>query len=229
MIKKIINNLNTGNVMINNSVIQAVGIAALLALPMSALATVGGGQRIEVVGYEPSDQKVYILRHFDDGRGRLPQLYYYDLKAKYPQPLVEVRSLYINPKTKKYDELDYQDTFFTNRLNNVKNRVITLEPDYVSTTIKVNSLTQRQAKVESWLEDLGVLTEYKFGYKVSTNDGKYSSPLQSVTAYKVCLRDSGIIYAIPNQPYALTTVKYTGTLMEGGYEYEDVVLLKQGK
>ena len=224
-----INNLKTCNVMINNSVIQAVGIAALLALPMSTLATVGGGQRIEVVGYEPTDQKVYILRHFDDGRGRLPQLYYYDLKAKYPQPLVEVRSLYINPKTKKYDELDYQNTFFTNRLNSIKQRVITLKSDYVPTTIKVNSFTQRQAKVESWLEDLGVLTEYKFDYKVVTDDGKYTSLLQSVTGYRIYLVADNNLYRIPNQPYAVTTVKYIGTLMEGGYEYEDVVLLKQGK
>lgn len=222
------NTLIKGN-KFNKPTLNTIGIAVLLSLPISSLATVGGGQRIEVVGYEPSDQKVYILRHFDDGRGRLPQLYYYDLKAKYPQPLVEVRSLYINPKTKKYDEYDDKDAFFTNRLNSIKKRTIALKPDYVSTTIKVNSLSQRQAKVESWLEDLAVLTEYKFGYKVSSDDGKYSSPLQSVTAYKICLLDSDVIYPIPNQPYALTTVKYTGTMMEGGYEFEDAVLLKRGK
>ena len=213
----------------NKSLLSAITTTVLFSLPVSALATVGGGQRIEMVGYEPTDKKVYLLRHFDDGRGRLPQLYYYDLKAKYPQPLVEVRSIYINPKTKKFDEYDDQDAFFTQKLHSIKQLTITLKPDYVSTTINVNSLTERKEKVTSWLEDMGELTQYKFNYKVLTGDGKYASSNQTATAYKVCLMDSGVIYRIPNQPYAVTTVSYTGTLMEGGYTFEDAVLLQREK
>ena len=219
-----INSLN-----MNKSLLRAIATTVVFSLPISALATVGGGQRIEMVGYEPSDKKVYLLRHFDDGRGRLPQLYYYDLKAKYPQRLVEVRSIYINPTTKKFDEYDDQDAFFTQRFNSIKQRTIALKPDYVSTMIKVNSLTERKEKVTSWLEDLGELTQYQFDYKVVTGDGKYASSEQTALAYKVCLMDSDVVYRIPNQPYAVTTVKYTGTLMEGGYEFEDAVLLQRGK
>lgn len=210
----------------NKSLLGAIATTVLFSLPVSAWATVGGGQRIEMVGYEPADNKVYILRHFEDESGRLPQLYYYDLKAKYPQPLVKVRSLYINPKTKKFDEYDGQNTFFTQRLNSLKRRVVKLSPNYVSTVIKVNSLTKSKEKMASWYEGSGELTQYKFGYKVVANDGQYVSSNQSATAYKARLLGSGFVYRIPNQPYAVTTVKYTGTLVEGGYQYEDAVLLR---
>lgn len=78
-----------------------IRIAALLlalGIPVSAFATVGGPQNIEVLGYEVKDQKLYLLRHYLDGRGRLPQLYYYNFKSKTPNQLIQVNSLYINPK-----------------------------------------------------------------------------------------------------------------------------------
>lgn len=75
-----------------------IRIAALLlalGIPVSAFATVGGPQNIEVLGYEVKDQKLYLLRHYLDGRGRLPQLYYYNFKSKTPNQLIQVNSLYI--------------------------------------------------------------------------------------------------------------------------------------
>ncbi len=47
-----------------------------------AYATVGGSEIIEMIGYSAREQKVYVLRHFEDGRGRLPQLYYYDFQSQ---------------------------------------------------------------------------------------------------------------------------------------------------
>src|SRR5690554_3318375 len=74
-----------------------------ICLSPLSLATVGGPQNLEVLGYEAKDQKLYLLRHYLDGRGRLPQLYYYNFKSKMPNQLIQVNSLYINPKTKKID------------------------------------------------------------------------------------------------------------------------------
>src|SRR5690554_549814 len=99
---------------------------ALLLLPLSlpglAFATVGGPQNIEVLGYEVKEQKLYIMRHYLDGRGRLPQLYYYNFKSQKPNQLVQVNSLYINPKTKKID-YDQQPTRFNAELAKIKNRL----------------------------------------------------------------------------------------------------------
>lgn len=61
-----------------------------------SFATVGGPQNIEVLGLDQADQKIYVMRHYLDGRGRLPQLYYYQLNSKTPSKLIEVKSLYIN-------------------------------------------------------------------------------------------------------------------------------------
>ena len=48
-----------------------IRIAALLlalGIPVSAFATVGGPQNIEVLGYEVKDQKLYLLRHYSISR-----------------------------------------------------------------------------------------------------------------------------------------------------------------
>ncbi len=79
-------------------------VTTSLWLPSFAFATVGGPQNIEVLGLDQADQKIYLLRHYLDGRGRLPQLYYYQFNRKQsPEKLIEVKSLYINPKTKRID------------------------------------------------------------------------------------------------------------------------------
>ena len=67
---------------ITKSLAKSGVLMSVMALSVSALATVGGGQRIEILGYDKAEQKVFVLRHYDDGRGRLPQLYYYDFTSK---------------------------------------------------------------------------------------------------------------------------------------------------
>lgn len=215
---------------INKSLAKAAVLTSVMALSVSALATVGGGQRIEILGYDKAEQKVFVLRHYDDGRGRLPQLYYYDLSNKNPERLVEVRSLYINPKTKKYDEFEDSNGRFSAGLKQIKNRVVTLKPTYTQVTVQVESLRQqKKSNLQSWLGEIGQGTEYQFSYKLNADEAKYSSPVHSATTYSVCLTTDNVLYKVPNQPYALTTVKYKGTLMEGGYDYQDVVLLQQTK
>ena len=74
-------------------------LLSLILLSCTSFATVGGPQNIEILGLDQADQKIYVMRHYLDGRGRLPQLYYYQLNSKTPSKLIEVKSLYINPKT----------------------------------------------------------------------------------------------------------------------------------
>ncbi len=67
-------------------------IGMTLTMSLHCYATVGGGQHIEVLGYETKEQKLYLLRHFEDESGRLAQLYYYQLNSKSPDRLIEVKS-----------------------------------------------------------------------------------------------------------------------------------------
>ncbi|MDN8506808.1 hypothetical protein QZL09_15020, partial [Acinetobacter baumannii] len=89
--------------------------STILTLSAHTYATVGGGQKIEVLGYQQKEKKLYVLRHYEDGRGRLPQLYYYLLNSKSPDKLIEVKSLYINPKTHK---IDYDQALYTIKIDN---------------------------------------------------------------------------------------------------------------
>ncbi len=66
-----------------------------------SFATVGGPQNIEVLGLDQADQKIYVMRHYLDGRGRLPQLYYYQLNSKTPSKLIEVKVFIYQSKNSK--------------------------------------------------------------------------------------------------------------------------------
>lgn len=98
-----------------------------LGLPSLAFATVGGPQNIEILGYEVKEQKLYVMRHYLDGRGRLPQLYYYNFKSAKPNQLIQVNSLYINPKTKRID-YDQDSRKFDQDIAKIKKRLVPLSP-----------------------------------------------------------------------------------------------------
>lgn len=95
----------------------------LSCFPLSAYATVGGPQHIEVLGLDRKAQKIYLMRHFEDGRGRLPQLYYYQLNGTNPTKLIQVDSLYINPKTKLID-YDQNSTQFDIEIAKIQKRLL---------------------------------------------------------------------------------------------------------
>lgn len=76
------------------------------------------------MGYQQKEKKLYVLRHYEDGRGRLPQLYYYLLNSKSPDKLIEVKSLY-QSKTHKID-YDQDSTAFNKALNKIKRNLTPL-------------------------------------------------------------------------------------------------------
>jgi hypothetical protein len=96
--------------------------STILTMSLHCNATVGGGQNIEILGYEAKEQKLYLLRHYEDERGRLPQLYYYQLNDKKPDKLIEVPSLYINPKTHQID-YDQDGVQFEKDLAKIKKKI----------------------------------------------------------------------------------------------------------
>lgn len=56
----------------------------LLLLASSAHATVGGETEVTVLGHEPVDNKVYMLRAQHDSSDRVPSLIFYDLDEAWP-------------------------------------------------------------------------------------------------------------------------------------------------
>ena len=187
----------------------------------SSFATTGGGQNIELLGFDKKEKKLFLLRHFEDGRGRLQQLYYYkfDNTSKAP-PLIEVKSLYINPKTHKID-YDQDSKRFDQEMDKIINRLTPLIK-VENEQPRLHLLRQRTQEVPSWHEENETLTEYNFTYQVESN-GLSSIP-QQATAY---LPELNIAqqYRIPTQNKMIVTIEYFGVPIETGYNLEDPVLL----
>lgn len=198
-------------------------VTASLWLPSFAFATVGGPQNIEVLGLDQADQKIYLLRHYLDGRGRLPQLYYYQLNRKQsPAKLIEVKSLYINPKTKRVD-YDQNSHKFDRDIAKIRKRLKPLTPIRASSA-KIQILSKKTAYVTSWYDPEIKVPQFNYTYRIRY--GNLKSPIQQAVDYKTGLSISQR-YQIPQQNKVLMTVKYLGIPFETGYSIEDPVLLSR--
>lgn len=182
-------------------------------------ATVGGGQSIEILGYEANDQKVYLLREYEDARGRLPQLYYYDLKSNQPDQLIEVKSIYVNPTTAKVDH-DNRWNQVKQSIQHIKNRLHPLLP-LRSANFNFN-LQQKIDAVPSWHDPAEKMRQYQYQYTIS--ESSLSSRPQKAISYKAGLAIQQA-YQIPHQDKMIVTVKYLAFPEETGYTTEDPVML----
>lgn len=184
-------------------------------------ATVGGEQTLEFLGYDAKDQKLYLLRDFEDGRGRLPQLYYYQFNRNKTEPkLVEVKSLYINPKTQKID-YDQVGTYFEKELNKIKKRLKPLTAQNLKGT-QLHIVKNTIKKVPDIYEPSNKVPQYHYQYQVSS--GQYRSQTHTAISYKPDLKIDQA-FLIPNQPYKVVSIQYLAFPEESGYTTEDPVLL----
>lgn len=203
--------------------IFSILILGLTLSPVITSATVGGGQSLEFLGYDVKDQKLYLLRDFQDGRGRLPQLYYYQFNWKTTKPkLIEVKSIYINPKTKQID-YDQDGKQFEKDLNKIKKRLIPLIHQNKN-QVKLK-ITKKVIKQQPDLyEPEKTMSEYHYQYQVIS--GKYYSSIHSAISYKPDLKINQS-FAIPKQPYKIVSTQYLAFPEESGYTTEDPVLLRR--
>lgn len=201
---------------------QQYMIAALLLSGINTFsyATVGGEQTLEFLGYELRDQKLYVLREYHDGRGRLPQLYYYHFKHNNTPKLIEVRSLYINPKTGQPD-YDNNRAKFERELGKIKHRLIPLYP-LDPNTLTLNIVHRKQTTAPAWYDDKERVKQYRYQYQVSTKNSH--SGLHQSVSYSPELKIEQA-YRIPWQNRVIVSVKYLGIPFETGYTVEDPVLL----
>lgn len=196
-------------------------LLSLSALPSVTFATVGGPQTIEVLGYDAADQKVYILRHFHDGRGRLPQLSYYLLASPQAQQRIDVTSLYIHPQTQKID-VDQEPTRFNQALAQIQKRLQPL-PKIPTRSLQLNVIQRLQRSVASPMDPSSNLRQYQYCYQLQT--ATLRSAIDYAISYQLDLAISQS-YKIPQHNKVLAVVKYQGIAIEGGYSVEDALILK---
>lgn len=192
----------------------------LSGISLPVYATVGGPQHIEVLGLDQKDQKIYVMRHFEDGRGRLPQLYYYQLNSSKPAAPIQVKSLYINPKTKKID-YDQDSARFDQEIAKIKKRLAPLKPIHHSNA-SIQILTTKNGTAKAWYDPQESIDKWTYQYQVKSRPLK--SPVQTAESYKQGLKISQA-YKVPQHQNILVTVKYLGIPFETGYTIEDPVLL----
>ncbi|MDN5648038.1 MAG: hypothetical protein L0G93_06890 [Acinetobacter sp.] len=200
--------------------LKHITTTTILTTSLHCYATVGGGQTIEVLGYEAKQQKLYLLRHYEDERGRLPQLYYYQLNSKTPDKLIEVQSLYINPKMHQID-YDQDGIQFEKDLNKIKKRLTPLLIGNANTA-KIQVVQSQTHYVPAWHDQSQKIPQYKTIYKVTTASLK--SKNQQAVQYAKTIKITQN-YVVPNQNKLLIVVKYFGIPEETGYDVEDAVLL----
>ena len=194
----------------------------LSSISLPVYATVGGPQHIEVLGLDQKDQKIYLMRHFEDGRGRLPQLYYYQLNSSKPAALIQVKSLYINPKTQKID-YDQDSAQFDQEIAKIKKRLAPLTPIHHSNA-NIQILTTKNGTAKAWYDPQESIDKWTYQYQVKSRPLK--SPVQTAESYKQGLKISKA-YKVPQHQNILVTVKYLGIPFETGYSIEDPVLLSK--
>lgn len=191
----------------------------------TSFATTGGGQSIELLGYEHKEKKLFLFRHFEDASGRLPQLYYYQFNNTNKAPaLIEVKSLYINPQTKQIDYyLDHKQ--FDREIAKIQKRLTPLI-EVKDLAPAINITNQTAVQVPTWYDEHESQDQYNYRYQVKSNG--FSSAVQQATAYRPELHIAQK-FRIPKQNKILVTVEYFGIPIETGYNIEDPVLLIPNK
>lgn len=197
----------------------AITLYTLATVYSSAHATTGGGQTVEILGYEAKEQKVYLLRDFEDARGRTPQLYYYDLKSTTPTKLIEVKSIYINPQNAKVDYDNRWDEVM-HEIDKIKMRLVPLS---TLRTAHFNlDIQQKINSVPAWHDPQEKMRQYSYTYTVAESDLKSST--QTAISYKPGLSIQQAL-KIPHHDKVIVTIKYLAFPEETGYTTEDPVML----
>lgn len=196
-------------------------LALALCGSVSAWATVGGDVRLKVLGYEPVDQKVYVLHDYEDGLGGY-RLHYFDLKSQNPSKMHEAVSYY----AKSVDEGrggtgNENDDEEWGKLNALQKRLTSLTPTLIKDmNIVVDSLTGEVVEHEHVPE----WTRTKYYYHYHVTQGNYQSQPQTAISYYPELTITQA-YQIPKHDTLLVAVEYLDEPMETGYTIEDPIIL----
>lgn len=195
------------------------GLITMLMGGLSAWATVGGDVKLTVLGYEPTDQKVYLLHTFEDGWGGY-KLYYFDFKGKTPNKLIEAKSYYTDPTARGGTE---DDTVFEEKLTKLQKRLRSL-PKVAPSSVKLTITKQSKQTVPMPYDPEHLLTEYRYQYHIT--HGKYRSTPQTAITYTPSLVITQA-YQVPKHDKIVVAVRYLDEPMETGYTTEQPVLLSR--
>ncbi len=197
-----------------------IPLFALLAYLWSgpATATTGGDSPIQVLGYAPGDDKVYLLQDPDDGSEAPPQLLYVMVDGPHAGRVFVVRSWYREFEDPDFDR-DVARERFATKLARLRKRLVAVKTIAPVCTAEV--VVQTQTHVDDpW--DPSWDTEYELKVSVAHPSRPRRRTRTVLTAY----RDSVDVVAeirVPGKAIAIVLVRYFSDPYEHGYD-SDVAL-----
>lgn len=189
-------------------------IACLLSQVIAARATVGGPETATILGWDPADRKIYYIVYFSDESDRMPRVYFLDLKSSPPGKVVPLNLWPERPT-------DYKALY--SKVEALKKRLVQLSasvPDALTLTVKTTSFQK------DWRDVQGDLREkYTLEIQVSRESLVGQTQVTSYCNREVLIKEW---YEIPELPFAVVSLSYTGQPVETCYALPAILLLKAG-
>ncbi len=212
-----------------------LSIALLTCLSSAAFATVGGPDRLEVLGYEPADGKLYYLVHLGGELDEPPQLYFLALTGEDPGRPHSVRSWYTGNS-------DRIEAAFPARLARLTARV---KP--------VPAATREGALLTVRNHDLRICGDAPYQPKTAAagraivdaylHEGAHDPDYPVCQMQEVTIEWAGYegrtsleswgspgllaLHRLPDKRFALAVVRHVGKHFESGYSEDVLVLLRR--
>lgn len=186
-----------------------------------------------MIGRDLTAPKVYLLRHFEDGRGRLPQLYYFAVSKQSPSRsrLIQADSLYNRLPHNNQPDYDATDGQFEQRLTAIRQRTKPLK-SLPTSAASLEILGHSMSRGTHWMDNPDIKVyriTYRYRIRYQHGNTRFASSPQRLTAYghkpASVIPTIRQLYRVPQEQTVIATVEYLGLPFETGYTLEDAVLL----
>ena len=185
--------------------------ACLLSQATSAKATTGGPEIATILGWSPTEKKIYYIIHFVDESDRSPAVYFLDLASSQPGRAVP---LHLWPeKAPDYRSID-------SKIEALRKKLVPLSAP-VPDTLGVSIVTQDVQN--KWRDAQGdIRSKYAMEILISQESLTGRALVTSFCNREILIKEW---YKVPESPFAIVNLSYTGLPVETCYTRSAVVLL----
>jgi hypothetical protein len=192
---------------------------AVTSFDHSSLPGISGAHELDVLGFDPTERKLYLLEHYNDDSGDLPQLFFTHTRGRHVGRLHPVRSWYDGASAIVEDE-------FQTRLDALRARLVEVEPMMRGSLRLTTRVVKRRAL--RLRRDAAPIRKYALQLTVRAAGNSAITPMgvrTEVTAYlrpKAQLQEA---YQIPGERVAVAIVSYVGIPFDVGHDKQVALLL----
>jgi len=178
-----------------------------------------GPHTLDALGFDPEEHRLYLLEHFDDESGDLPQLHFMHTRGHHMGRLVPLRSWY------RGDPIDVEAQFE----NNLEQLMARLRP-LRALPLDLMALRTRVVKRRALrlFSDQPPIRKFELRLTVRPRDMEPISSLGGNTVVTAYLRPRAHLveaFRIPGEHLAVAIVAYVGIPFEVGYEKHAALLV----